>query len=325
MTWIKAAFLGAGCLLFVYLLLRLGPGEILSLVLQLKWAFAFISAAYLGHQLIRTAAFRECLAVRHSAGFGDLLRIRLAGEAVQFLTATGPFLAEPAKAWLLEKRGLSATEAYSATLAEYLFYTFVSSVMTIWGLTYLLLNFSLSRAAALASVIVAGSAALFLLVALFAIVNRIYLIGTIAKIVSRLPRVGNRLRLNEAAVRRTEDLLLAVLRSPPPRLARILALECFSQALLVAEVSIFLYALERHIEVVRPFLIESAVKVSGVAFFFIPGQLGAAEGTYSLAAAAIGLATPVGFGLALIRRLRSLLTAAAGFVFLSAGKRAASP
>jgi hypothetical protein len=34
--------------------------------------------------------------------YRDALAIRLSGEAIQSLTLTGPVLAEPTKAWLLE-------------------------------------------------------------------------------------------------------------------------------------------------------------------------------------------------------------------------------
>ena len=57
--------------------------------------------------------------------YGDALAIRLSGEAIQSLTFTGPVLAEPTKAWLLEGRGLTLREGFAATITEYLIYTFV--------------------------------------------------------------------------------------------------------------------------------------------------------------------------------------------------------
>jgi uncharacterized membrane protein YbhN (UPF0104 family) len=59
-------------------------------------------------------------------------------------------------------------------------------------------------------------------------------------------------------------------------------------------------------------LIEGATKFIGVAFFFIPGQVGAAEGVYALVFKAIGLSASAGFALALARRLRNLLFAGIG-------------
>jgi len=72
-------------------------------------------------------------------------------ETIQFLTFTGPFLAEPAKMWLLQKRGLSPKRAVAATVSEYLIYTLTSAAFAIAALIYLLGNFELSRLVALAA------------------------------------------------------------------------------------------------------------------------------------------------------------------------------
>jgi hypothetical protein len=48
-----------------------------------------------------------------------------------------------------------------------------------------------------------------------------------------------------------------------------------------------------------------------------PGQLGASEGVYALLTSAIGLPTAAGLTLALVRRMRELLIAAAGVFVLS--------
>ena len=59
-------------------------------------------------------------------------------------------------------------------------------------------------------------------------------------------------------------------------------------------------------------MIEGATKFIGLAFFFIPGQIGAAEGVYALVFKAVGLSASAGFALALARRLRNLLFSAIG-------------
>jgi hypothetical protein len=45
------------------------------------------------------------------------MAIRLSGEAVQVLTLTGPFLAEPTPAWLLQRRRFTLTEGFAATIS----------------------------------------------------------------------------------------------------------------------------------------------------------------------------------------------------------------
>jgi len=308
----KIVLLCFGCALFAYLLVRLGASEILTLLLGVGWYFALIAAIYGCHQLLRTLAFRECITAKERASYWDILRIRLSGEAVQFLTSTGPFLAEPSKVWLLKRRGLNTRQAVAVTISEYLIYTFTSAAFGIAGLAYLLMHFELSRPASFAATVILYMMGAFLFAGIGAIVFRIYLIGAIIKGFGKLSWIGRYMRLKERDVRDMEDLLFVVLRDRPRRLLLILAIELAAQALLVLELLVLLRTTGNSFPKFYPLLIEAATKFVGLAFFFIPGQMGAAEGTYAVVFKAVGLPASAGFAVALARRLRSLLVAAAG-------------
>jgi hypothetical protein len=109
-----------------------------------------------------------------------------------------------------------------------------------------------------------------------------------------------------------EDLLLGVLRERPGRFARILLLEMLAHAVLVAELWWILRMSEVASGFERALLLESASKFIGLAFFFIPGQVGAAEGVNIVLFPALGFSGAAGLGVALARRVRSVLAAAAG-------------
>jgi len=318
MTWTglkrryHAVVLGLGCVLFVYLLVRLGTAKIFSLLLGVGWYFGLIAAIYAGHQLVRTIAYLKCITTNEHPSYWDILRIRLSGEAIQFLTSTGPFLAEPSKVWLLKRRGLSIRHAVAATISEYLIYTFTSAAFGIGGLAYLLTNFELSRPASVAAKVVLYTMGIFLFAAICAIVFRIYLIGALIRGAGTLPLIGKYVRLKGTDVRETEDLLFVVLRDRPRRFLLILAIEVAAQALLVLELFVLLRTTGKPFPVLQPLLIEAATKFVGLAFFFIPGQVGAAEGTYAFIFKTVGLPASAGFALAVARRLRSLLVAGAG-------------
>ena len=161
--------LSFGCVLFVYLFVQLGATEISSHVVRVGWYFALITVIYLGYQLIRASAYWECIADHKHVSYWDVVRIRLSGQAIQFITSSGPFLAEPAKVWLLRRRGLSTKQRHmAATVAEYLIYMFTSAAFAIAGLTYLLNNFDLSRPASVVVKIVVLVAGIFLLAAVCA-------------------------------------------------------------------------------------------------------------------------------------------------------------
>jgi uncharacterized membrane protein YbhN (UPF0104 family) len=274
--------------------------------------FGLIAVTYAGHQLVRAFAYWKCATAHGQSSYWDMLRIRLSGEAIQFLTFTGPFLAEPAKMWLLQKRGLSPKHAVAATVSEYLIYTLTSAAFATAALIYLLGNFELSRIVALAAKIIVYAMSAFLLAAACAIVCQIYLIGAIVKFVKRLPPIGKPVRFEDQDVRDTEDLLFIVLRDRPLRLLSILSAEFAAQALLVLELFILLRATGEPFSRPKPFLIEGASKFISLAFFLIPGQVGAAEGTYALIFKMVGLPASAGFALAVARRLRSIMVAGAG-------------
>jgi len=320
----SAVWLGLGCILFAFLLFRMGAGEIFSVLLEVRWNLAGICALYASHLFIRTLAFQQCVTERRVT-FWDLFLIRLFGETIQLLTSTGPFFAEPAKALLMRRQGFPLTQAFSATILEYLFYTFTSAAMAIFGLTYLLRNFEIPRAISAVAVIVIGVSSAYLVAAAVAITGQIYLIGAVIGFLSRIPLARKLVRIDEAKLRETEDLLFAVLRSRPSRFLRIVGIECVAQSLLVLEVFVFLRATGHWVPSISPFLIESAAKFISIGFFFIPAQVGAAEGVYAVIFQAVGLTSAAGFSFALARRLRSVLILGIGFgaLFLMKGKRRA--
>jgi hypothetical protein len=72
------------------------------------------------------------------------------------------------------------------------------------------------------------------------------------------------------------------------------------------EVWIVFRALGAHVTLVDAFVFEGAVKFIDVAFFFVPGQLGAHEGLYSVIAAGMGVPPAAGLTLSLARRIRGV-------------------
>ena len=315
-------FLLVGLALFVYLFVELGPGEVLAMLARIGWAAVPIAFAYAVYQCTRAAALVASVASGRRLGFLDALWIRLSGEAVQFLTFTGPFLAEPAKAWLLKRRGLSAIEGFAATLTEYLCYMFPAAALSVVVLSWLLANAYVEGAVRVAAVIILGVMAAFLLAAAIAIMLRVHLLGAILERIASLPGIRRRLRPNMNDVHRVEDLLLDIMHDRPARFARILIIESASHGLHILELFFIIRALELGAGLGTATIIEGATKFVGLAFFFIPGQVGASEGAHTIVFDAVGLPAVAGFAVPFVRRIRSVVVAALGLVALSALTRA---
>ena len=314
----RTVFLLVGLALFIYLFVHLGPAAVWEMLGRIGWTALPIAATYATFQSVRALALRASVPEGRALRFRDALWIRLSGEAVQFLTFTGPFLAEPAKALLLKRRGLSAVEGFAATITEYLCYTFTGAALSIGAIGWLLWHGTLDGGTRVAAIVVLCVMVTFLAAGAAAIVRRTHLLGAILERVKRLPGVRRRLKPNMTDVHRVEDLLLDVMHDRPSRFARILLLESTGHALHIVELFLILSALALGAGIGTATLIEGAAKFIGLAFFFIPGQVGASEGAHTIIFEAVGLPAVAGFTVPFVRRIRSIVVAALGLLAISA-------
>jgi len=91
-------------------------------------------------------------------------------------------------------------------------------------------------------------------------------------------------------------------------------LESASHVLHIVELFLILEALAIAAGIGTAVLIEGAAKFISLAFFFIPGQLGASEGVHALIFEAVGLPVVAGFTVPFVRRIRGVLVAALGLL-----------
>jgi hypothetical protein len=320
---LRVVLLLAGAALLIVLLWSLGASEVLDAFHRVGWYFVMVLLLGAGHQATRALALLACVLRPNVIRYPDALAIRLSGEAVQSLTLTGPVLAEPTKAWLLETRGLTLKEAFAATITEYLIYTFVTAVMSTTGLACLIIEFDPSPTVRRIAIAIISICTLFLVVSAIAIARRYYLIGTIIGILARLGILRGRLSPDMTWINQMEDLLLMTFRDSPARFARVALLETVAQALLVLELFVLFRALEVGASPWAAFVTEASLKFFEFAFLFVPLQLGVAEGSYALVFGVMGLPLAAGFVFAFVRRVRSLLIATVGLGTLGAMTRPA--
>ena len=122
MKKIQAISLALGFILLAYLIYSLGPAEILYSIRLIGVNFTILLLVSGIRQLLRTAAWRECFDTGQSPSLPELFNVRLAGEAIRYLSFTGPFLGEPAKAALIRKN-LPLSKGLSSVIVENLTYT----------------------------------------------------------------------------------------------------------------------------------------------------------------------------------------------------------
>jgi hypothetical protein len=94
---LRTVLLLGGAALLVLLLWRLGPSEIIDALGRIGWYFVPVLLLGGAHHATRALALHACVLRPGVLRYADALAIRLSGEAIQSLTFTGPFLAEPTK------------------------------------------------------------------------------------------------------------------------------------------------------------------------------------------------------------------------------------
>jgi hypothetical protein len=297
------------------LIIRAGPALVVDMLTRVGWSFAAVVALNVAHLILRSVALWRCVLAR-PVRFVDVLRIRFSSEAVEVLTSTGPFLAEPAKGWWLTRGGLPAADAFAAVATEYLLYTTVAACLALVAFWMLLVR---GVVPVLLQPVIFGLSGLAAAVVVGVVFAAISGTGLIAPAVRASGAIVGRSRSRFAADRVTpvEQILVAFLHRHTGRLAEVLALDAASHALLLSEVWIVLAALGLPFLLVDPLMIEGAVKPIGMVFFFIPGQLGASEAVYVALLRAAGLPAAAGLTLVLVRRMRSLLVAGTTLVVLA--------
>jgi hypothetical protein len=311
----RALLLAAGAIVLAVLVARVGPTLIINLLRRVGWAFLTVSLLYTAHLALRSAALWRSLPAP-ALRFIDVFQIRLAGEAVEMLTFTGPFLAEPTKGYLLTRRGATGPDAFGAVAIEYLLYTLVSAWLAAGALTLLLVRHALS--ASLRGPIIGLVVAIALFTAGF-LTAAITGVGLIVPAVRAAGGLVGRRRADHAVatIEPVERVLVTFMHARPGRLAEVIVLEAFVHMLLALEVATVMRALALPFGWLDPFIVEGGVKFISVVFFFIPGQIGASESVYTILFQALGFPAAAGLTLALVRRLRALVVAAAGTVALS--------
>lgn len=257
--------------------------------------------------LARTLAWQWCFPSASRLSFARLFRVRLAAEAVSYVTVRG-VAGEPLKVVLLG-RDAEAHTATAAVVLERIAYIVFTTLIVACGA--LVAWWSLPLTTAWKRVFLGFG------------VGATLVVGAIVLLICRraaaAPAASNDRRANRssllARVRRfaagSAAQALRVLRDDPRRLAVLGAISAVGYASMALEVWVVFRLAGSPVSFVEALAIETFSRVASFATAAIPANLGALEAASLAAAAAVG--SPTGTFLALARRVRGLFWAAAGF------------
>jgi hypothetical protein len=302
---LTAAFIVLGAIVYA-----MGVGRIAAIIRASGWTLLWMILLYASHLVVRGFILWRSLPP-DSLPLREVIRIRFAAEAVEMLTFTGPFLAEPAKGWMFVRRGITLSDAAGAIAFEYLTYTLVAADIALVALGVLLHRHAFSPGARGPIVALALCLAFFTVGVLFAAMTGIGLLEPAAR--TAAPLLGRR-RSDAVAsrVRAMETPLLKLLHGRSSRFGEAAAAQLLGHSLLVMEIWLLFNSLGLGAGPAVPWIVEGGVKFINAAFFFVPGQLGAAEGVNALIVRSVGFAPAVGVALSLMRRARAAVVAGVG-------------
>jgi uncharacterized protein (TIRG00374 family) len=301
------AAVAIGVLLFAVTLYYIDLGETLASASQLGLAFPVILVPGTCWHLLRTWGWSVAFPDESRPAFTRLFRVRLAADAVAFLTVRG-IAGEPLKVLLLYDRVKPEVTTAAIALERLAFAVIGISIAAIisfaavtrlslpdaWDTMFTLLIVGAVLALGFAVLIARGESGDYL-----------------GRMVERLDR---RHRLGGSRVVRfildVEDVLLHLVRGSRRRLITLSVLATVCYGLMAIEVWLVLWAVGAPSSVVQALTVETFARLASVASAAIPGNIGALEASNAAVVAALGLSG--GGALALARRIRALLWAAAG-------------
>jgi len=304
---VSLAAVAIGVLLFAVTLYYIDLDETIASARQLGLAFPLILIPGTCWHLLRTWGWAVAFPEGSRPPYTRLFRVRLAADAIAFFTVRG-IAGEPLKVLLLYDR-VKPEITTAAVALERLAFAVIGIVIAAlislaavtrlslpdaWDTLFTLLIVGAVLALGFGIVIARGGSGDYL--------------GRLVDMLDRRHRLAG-MRVVRFILD-VEDVLLQLVRGDRHRLVTLTILAAVCYALMAIEVWLVLWAVGAPSTVIEALTVETFARLASVASAAIPGNIGALEASNAAVVGALGLTG--GGALALARRIRALLWAAAG-------------
>jgi Lysylphosphatidylglycerol synthase TM region len=292
-----------GAALFVVVVLRTGPDEIVTGFQKIRWNLIWIVLLGGVRFAARAAAWTLAIEPPHRLGLGAAINAVVCGDALGNITPLGPLVGEPAKVACVRGR-VPLGAALTALAIENVLYTLSVAAMIAAGTILLLLSVDVpEQIRSIGQVGIAGVAALFLAVAWIAWRRPATLGGPVFDWLA--PRLTPRTRSLVDRIRSVEQEVYTFAARRGATIVPIAALELTFHLVGVLEAYVTL-------AMIRPsappflsaFILETVNRLVTVAFKFVPFQVGVAEAGTAVVADMLSLGSAAGLTLSLVRKAR---------------------
>ena len=317
-VWLQALAFILGLGLLIYVINRVGVQPLFDALLRVGFGFFVILGLSGLRHVLRTVSMRAAVPPEHRRiSFRNAFAARLGGEAISFLTFTGPLLGEATKVALLRKR-VPLTYGVPALVVDNLLYNLSVVFFVLSGAVVMLLRYPLPPSVYLVLIIIAAVAASGILIAAIAAKRRVMLLTWL------IDRLGE-LRLSPKVILKRrhhiyhlESKVYDFYKHHPGAFFLMIACNLLAHVASVVEVYLALKMLGFQPQVAQAYIIESLTKVINFAFAFVPGTIGVYEGgTEVILQKGLGFTPAAGLALALVRKAAIVVWTSIGLLVLT--------
>lgn len=317
MTYLQGAAFLLGLLLFIFVVRLVGVQPIFDALGDVGLGFGWILLISGGRHLLRTCAMRLAVAPEdRQLNVLQAFGARLGGEAVTFMTFTGPLLGEATKVALLKKR-VPLAKSVAAIVMDNIIYNLSVSLFILSGAGVMLAVYDLPSAVRYVLVAIIVGAALSLAVAGLAVSQRILLFSWALGKISKLSFAPSGLTAKRVKIQEVEETVHDFAKHRRGAFIGMWAFNLAAHATSLLEVYMALRLLGLTANVQQAYIIESLTKVINFVFGFIPGTIGVYEGGTAFVLRTLGFAPAFGVALGVVRKSAIIFWVLIGVLILA--------
>ena len=318
LVWLQTLAFLLGLGLLIYVINRVGVQPLFDALLRIGFGFFVVLGLSGLRHVLRTISMRAAVPAEHRRiTFRHAFAARLGGEAISFLTFTGPLLGEATKVALLRKR-VPLTYGVPALVVDNLLYNLSVVFFVLSGAVVMLLRYPLPPGVYLVLLVIAAVAASGILIAAIAAKRRVMLLTWI------IDRLGE-LRLSPKVILKRrhhiyhlESKVYDFYKHHPGAFFLMILCNLLAHVASVLEVFLTLKMLGFQPQVAQAYIIESLTKVINFVFAFVPGTIGVYEGgTEIILQKGLGFTPAAGLALALVRKAAIVCWTSIGLLVLT--------
>jgi len=295
--------------MFAWVIAHFGFSAMLVQLKAMRIALPIVLALSVLRLLLQSITWSASLHGEHvSVDTAKLMGVRLASQAMGYLTVLGPVISEPMKIKLL---GTPTEPTITATFLDNGVYWFTSALLGIVGIMSLPL-------------VEVHGARYHAIPALLSLAGMVFVILRRKPILSGLVRVlGNHAPSWLVRGGKLEESIRSYRLHHPALVGRMFWIDLACQVLITSEVSVVLWSLGFPIRLFTVVAIDGVTRALKLVSGWIPARIGSDEGGAISAFALTGFSPLLGLSLALTRRVRDLLWALIGILWFVWNSRVA--